>query len=84
MTPAQVRAYQETKPRDWNGAPLGVDGNMGERTRWALAIEDLPRYRRVIVRTACMQRGMQVRPQKTREAGVEGKVLLEARAQKLL
>jgi hypothetical protein len=63
MTPAQVRAYQETKPRDWNGALLGVDGNMGERTRWSLFVDDLPRFRRIIIRTACMHRGITEAPE---------------------
>lgn len=58
MTPAEVRAYQLTKPRDWNGALLGVDGDLGNRTKWSLAIDDLPRYRRRIVRAATLWRGV--------------------------
>jgi hypothetical protein len=34
-----------------------VDGRAGPRTNWALAIDDLPRYRRDIVRIACAEVG---------------------------
>jgi hypothetical protein len=57
MTPAQVKAFQETMPRDWNGALLGIDGDLGWRTKWALSMEDLPRFRRRVVRQACLWRG---------------------------
>jgi len=62
MTPTEVRIYQETKPRDWNGALLGVDGDLGNRTKWSLAIDDLPRYRRRIVRAATLWRGVTESP----------------------
>lgn len=62
MTPAQVLEFQQTKPRDWNGALLGLDGDLGNRTKWALAIEDLPRYRRRIVRAAVLWRGVVEEP----------------------
>lgn len=58
MTPAQVLEFQQSKPRDWNGALLGLDGILGNHTKWSLAIEDLPRYRRRIVRAACLCRGI--------------------------
>lgn len=58
MTPAQVLEFQKTQPRDWNGALLGLDSDLGNRTKWALAIEDLPRYRRRIVRAAVLWRGV--------------------------
>jgi hypothetical protein len=59
MTRAQVKAWQESEPRkrDWNGALLDADGDLGPRTKWAMAIDDLPLFRRVIVRTACFYRG---------------------------
>lgn len=59
MTPAQVKAFQGSEPRqrDWNGALLLDDGDLGWRTKWAMAIDDLPRYRRAIVRLACYYRG---------------------------
>lgn len=57
MTPTQVRIFQETKPRDWNGAIIGVDGDLGDHTKWCLAVEDQPRYRRLVVRNACLFRG---------------------------
>jgi hypothetical protein len=52
VTPNQVGAFQTTG-RDWNGKPLGADKDLGERTKWALAIADLPRFRRRIVEIAC-------------------------------
>jgi hypothetical protein len=59
MTRAQIKLWQEGEPRqrDWNGALLLNDGDLGSRTKWAMAIDDLPRYRRIIVRTACFYRG---------------------------
>ena len=37
---------------DHEGKPLVVDGDVGQRTRWAMAIEDLPSERRKAVLTA--------------------------------
>jgi hypothetical protein len=64
MSRAQVKAWQESepRPRDWNGALLLNDGDLGPRTRWAMAIDDLPRFRRVAVRTACLLRGTMETP----------------------
>ena len=59
MTRAQIKEFQSSTPaqRDWNGALLLDDGNLGARTKWSMAIDDLPRFRRVIVGTACFYRG---------------------------
>lgn len=55
-TQAALRRFQ-AEHTDWTGRPLTVDGKLGPRTRWALAIADLPRHRREIVRIACSQVG---------------------------
>lgn len=60
MTPSEIRRFQETH-RDWNGRLLTVDGQIGPKTRWALAIDDLPAYRRRIVIAATRYVGMQER-----------------------
>jgi hypothetical protein len=39
-----------------------VDGQLGPKTRWALAIADLPRHRRDIVQVACSQVGVEETP----------------------
>lgn len=39
-----------------------MDGALGPRTRWALAISDLPRHRRDIVAIACSQVGVEETP----------------------
>lgn len=61
MTKAQIKLWQENE-RDWNGALLLNDGDPGARTQWAMAIDDLPRFRRVAVRTACLLRGTMESP----------------------
>lgn len=40
-------AFWQSRHRDWNGKKLTLDG-IGPRTKWALAIDDLPRVRRSI------------------------------------
>jgi hypothetical protein len=56
-----IRRFQ-SEASDWTGRPLTVDGQLGPRTRWALAIADLPRYRRDIVRTATLEHGVVEEP----------------------
>lgn len=56
-----IRRFQ-AEHTDWTGKPLAVDGRMGPRTRWALAIADLPRFRRDIVRIATHEVGTQENP----------------------
>lgn len=56
-----IRRFQ-ADASDWTGRPLTVDGQLGPRTRWALAIADLPRYRRDIVRTATLEHGVVEEP----------------------
>ncbi len=61
MTPNQIGAFQTTG-RDWEGKALGLDQVLGPRTKWALAIADLPRYRRRIVELACARVGTRETP----------------------
>jgi hypothetical protein len=58
---AAIRRFQ-SEHIDWTGRPLKVDGQLGPRTRWALAIADLPRHRRDIVQIACSQVGVEETP----------------------
>ncbi len=48
--------------RDWKGAKLDLDRQLGARTAWALAIADLPRYRRRILELACARVGIREVP----------------------
>jgi hypothetical protein len=57
VSPLSLREFQSTHT-DWHGRPLVVDGQLGPKTRWALAIADLPRWRRRIVQVACSQVGV--------------------------
>lgn len=59
---AQTLRRFQTNATDWTGRPLRVDGQLGPRTRWALAIADLPRHRRDIVQIACSQVGVEEVP----------------------
>ncbi len=61
VTPQAIRDFQQTHT-DWTGRPLVVDGQLGPRTRWALAIADLPRWRRRVVQVACSQVGVHESP----------------------
>jgi hypothetical protein len=61
VTPNQVGAFQSTA-KDWTGKPLGLDQDLGARTKWALAIADLPRDRRRIVELACARVGVRETP----------------------
>lgn len=61
MTPAQIGAFQ-AHGTDWNGQPLKLDQDLGPRTKWALAIADLPRYRRLVVEGACSRVGLREDP----------------------
>lgn len=47
MTKEQLMFWQ-SQHRDWNGKKLRYGGDTGPRTKWALAIDDLPRARRFI------------------------------------
>lgn len=51
MPPQAARDFQ-AEHRDWDGKPLRADGVLGPRTRWALAVADLPRWRRDVIRIA--------------------------------
>jgi uncharacterized protein (TIGR02594 family) len=57
VSPLSLREFQSTHT-DWHGRPLVVDGQLGPKTRWALAIADLPRWRRRIVQVVCSQVGV--------------------------
>jgi len=66
VTPAEVRAFQQRHTwvdgelgpaRDWLGKPLLVDGDLGDKTRWAIAIALLDARRQAIVRRACSKIG---------------------------
>lgn len=52
MNEAEIRAFQ-AKAYDWAGKRLVVDGQLGPRTRWALAISRLDPRRQAIVANAC-------------------------------
>ena len=58
---AAIRRFQ-SEACDWTGDPLVVDGQLGPRTKWALAIADQPRYRRDIVRIATFEHGVVEEP----------------------
>jgi hypothetical protein len=62
LTHDQVRAFQTTetivdgvlgRPCDWLGEPLRDDGDLGPRTRWAMAMAALDPRRQAVVRRAC-------------------------------
>jgi hypothetical protein len=61
VDPQAIKRFQ-SEHTDWTGRPLHVDGQLGPRTRWALAIADLPRHRREIVHIACSQVGVEEVP----------------------
>ena len=52
MTPEQMTAFQKGR-HDWEGKPLRPDGDLGPRTRWALAMSALDPRRQAIVANAC-------------------------------
>lgn len=63
MTPEQVRAFQEgpkggPKPIDFFGKPLNVDGDLGERTQWAMDMATLPAWREDVVGFLMEHNGM--------------------------
>lgn len=62
LTDVQAIRRFQSSASDWAGRPLAVDGQLGPRTKWALAIADLPRYRRDIVRTATLEHGVVEEP----------------------
>jgi hypothetical protein len=56
MTKDQIIEFQRGR-FDWEGKPLLVDGALGPRTRWALAISRLDPRRQAIVARACSKVG---------------------------
>lgn len=60
MTPDSVAEFQKGR-HDWEGKPLKVDGDLGPRTRWALAISHLDPRRQAVVANACGFVGLQER-----------------------
>jgi hypothetical protein len=71
VSPEQVRTFQAQHtlvdgvlgpPRDWLGKPLRVDGDLGDKTRWAMAIATLDPRRQAIVRRACSKIGQAETP----------------------
>lgn len=52
MTPAEVETFQAAH-HDWFGKSLDVDGVLGPKTEWALAISRLDPRRQKIVTRAC-------------------------------
>jgi hypothetical protein len=61
MTNEKVKNFQRWH-RDWLGKPLVVDGVLGPRTLWALAISRLDPRRQAIVQRACSKVGEQETP----------------------
>lgn len=67
MTSEEVKAFQRSiqlvdgvsgPPTDWLGKPLRVDGDLGAKTRWAMAIARLDPRRQAIVKRACSKIGV--------------------------
>lgn len=67
MIPEQVHRFQSTMrfidgtmryPFDWYGEPLRQDGDLGPKTRWALALSALDTRRQSIVWRACSSVGV--------------------------
>jgi hypothetical protein len=52
MTPQEIEDFQANH-RDWEGKALVVDGDLGPRTEWALAMSYLDPRRQAIVERAC-------------------------------
>lgn len=52
MTPSEIGEFQQTH-FDWHNRPLKVDGDLGPKTEWALAISRLDPRRQEIVKRAC-------------------------------
>lgn len=48
MNQKQLMMEFQKQTKDWSGKSLQVDGNLGNKTRYALAIADLPFFRRRI------------------------------------
>lgn len=70
--PADLRAWQ-AEHADHYGRPLVADGDLGPRTLWSLAVEELCPYRRAVVRWACAQHGLLEVPAGS-NADPEGKI----------
>lgn len=82
MTPDEVRAFQGNTeqivdgvlgpPRDWYGKPLLIDGDLGPKTRWAMAMAAQDPRRQAIVRRACSGVGVIRETIANRGPGVPG------------
>ena len=57
----RIKRFQ-SEAYDWTGGPLEPDGVAGPRTKWALAVADLPRWRREILRIAPLFLGVREDP----------------------
>lgn len=57
MTPAEVEKFQAAH-HDWNGDSLEIDGVLGPKTEWSLAISRLDPRRQEIVWRACTSAGV--------------------------
>lgn len=63
VTRAQVEAFQAgpeggPKPLNFLGQPLGVDGNAGPQTKWAMDMATQPQWRQDVVRFLVQLHGM--------------------------
>lgn len=56
LNTAQIEAFQASH-FDWEWKPLTVDGNVGPRTQWALALQRIEPARQEIVQRACSSVG---------------------------
>lgn len=52
MNQTELREFQRSG-RDWEGRALNVDGAIGPRTQWALAVARLEPWRQAIIARAC-------------------------------
>lgn len=57
MTKDEIKEFQKTHT-DWEGKPLTVDGALGPRTEWAIAISKLDVRRQLVVQRACSKVGL--------------------------
>lgn len=57
MTPEEIEDFQAAH-KDWEGKALVIDGDLGPRTEWAMAISRLEPWRQEIVGRACSKVGI--------------------------
>ena len=63
MTPAEVRRFQASGLyTDWLGQALKVDGVLGPKTEWAIALSKLPEWRQAIIRECVAHLGLREQP----------------------